>query len=497
MSKIKKTTDTVRFSIGFKINVVFGIIILLFIFFSLYNRKLLNRFSNTYTDQTEIYYSISRLKDDFAYSDMVINEYLKNGNKTNLADFNGISSKLRLDLQAMSLTIKSDEASYLLRSIRNSFDTYYSECCGASFLYNTNDYDYYRRMYYAQNINDYLLRYCDELLELIVVDTMVSNQLLMEQHTKLTYLNLGIIIFIVLLFFVCVVYVNLNITRPLNALLTQAEELSKGNLDVKVPEGKLQSTVSILSKTFNHMAQNIKTMMESIQENIKIEKALLDEQRKNIEYQTLLNQATFLALQSQINPHFLFNTLNSISRMITLKKEEQAIIMINSLSMLLRYSLSDGQIPVTLAQEIMITEEYLRIQSFRFSDRIRSNIRYENNLVNDIILPKFTLQPIVENAIIHGLESKEDGGDIVITAKRRGKYNIIKIGDNGVGISKEKLKGLRDNNLKTTSKSIGLKNTQNRIQIFTSKKDSFRIISKKNKGTVITIKLLAEEGEGV
>ena len=103
------------------------------------------------------------------------------------------------------------------------------------------------------------------------------------------------------------------------------------------------------------------------------------EQRKNEEYEKLLSQARFLALQSQINPHFLFNTLNSINRTVMLGRREQALTMLDSLSVLLRYNLADAQMPALLGEELGITEEYLKIQKMRFSSRLNVDVRHDRS----------------------------------------------------------------------------------------------------------------------
>ena len=145
------------------------------------------------------------------------------------------------------------------------------------------------------------------------------------------------------------------------------------------------------------------------------------EQRKNEEYEKLLSQARFLALQSQINPHFLFNTLNSINRTVMLGRREQALTMLDSLSVLLRYNLADAQMPALLGEELGITEEYLKIQKMRFSSRLNVDVRHDRKLEQAVTLPRFTLQPLVENAVIHGLEPKEEGGNPYSGCQKDGK----------------------------------------------------------------------------
>jgi sensor histidine kinase YesM len=495
MRPIKSLIQLIKFSLGAKLNFILGSIVLLFIVFSIYNHSLLDKFSSEYSNKVNLYNSILELKETFLKADTAINGYLKSGNRTNLAEFNNEANKAKDSIGKLVELMESDEQIYLLQSINNAFETYYSECSNASFLYNSNNYEYYGKMYYAQTINAYLSKYCDELLQLVLEDSVVANEKLSNEQIILTFWNSMGMIALVIFFLICITYINVNVTNPLNALVYQAKEISKGNLEVAVEVKDHQSTIGVLSKTFNTMTWNIKEMMESIREKVKTEKKLLEEQRKNVEYEHLLNQATFLALQTQTNPHFLFNTLNSISRTITLGKSEQAILMIDSLAALLRYSLTDAEIPVFLDEEIDITKEYLSIQRFRFSDRIQAEIKCEEGLEQQLKLPRFTLQPLVENAIIHGLEPKEAGGMIRITVNRQGEYGIIKIVDNGVGIPKDKLAKIYEQQVKNVSKSIGIKNTQQRIEIFTGNKNAFTIKSKEGMGTIVSIclKLMEEK----
>jgi sensor histidine kinase YesM len=208
----------------------------------------------------------------------------------------------------------------------------------------------------------------------------------------------------------------------------------------------------------------------------------------------MLNQATFLALQTQTNPHFLFNTLSSISRSVTLGKKEQTLTMIDALANLLRYSLADAGEPVSLREELTVTREYLKIQTVRFRDRITAEFRVDEDIAAEARLPRFTLQPLVENAIIHGLEPKESGGRLVIAARRRGGRAVLRIFDDGNGIPEDKLRMIRERKSQSLSKRIGIWNTQKRIALFTHSDRCFDIVSRKQGGTLVTIRLPLKEG---
>lgn len=490
MNRMKDLWRYIRFSIGVQINLVLLFVTLSFIAFFVYNQSLLKQFNVRYQEEINQYYTILRLKKGFSECYTLFSEYLKTGNRSTLAEFNNSYKTVSTVVDELHHGAEDEEVRYLLRSIDQSFKAYYSECCSASFLYNTGNLDYFNRLSYSKTIIEYLKQYSDELLQFALELSVQNNQELTVRHSVMTYLNLVMAIIISFMLFVFGIYIHATITKPLNALANQAKELSRGNLEVHVKENLPDNNVGLLSRTFNTMADNIKTMMKSEQEKVHTEKKLLEEQRKNIEYEKLLNEARFIALQTQTNPHFLFNTLNSISRTITLGKEEQALTMIDSLVALLRYNLTDADIPVYLEQEITVVKEYLNIQKLRFTDRLEAALRVDQQLKKKIMLPRFTLQPLVENAIIHGLEHKEEGGKIMIDVKRRGNRAVIRICDNGRGIEKEKLRQIKQRLPGKKSREIGIWNTWQRMHLFTGNPDSLRIRSKPNKGTMIIITLL-------
>lgn len=296
--------------------------------------------------------------------------------------------------------------------------------------------------------------------------------------------------------FILIVFIHIykNITHPLINLVQQAKKVSLGELGERVEVLNNNNSMSLLIHTFNNMVNNISEMMEKLKIKVVVERELVKQQKKNQENLKLLNQAQFLALQSQTNPHFLFNTLNSISRMITLERNEDSLIMIDSLSQLLRYNLSDVSKPVSLRQELDVTIQYIKIQQKRFNRRLEYIIEVPLELQYETVLPKFTLQPLVENAIVHGLEPLKLGGVIKIIAKVESDYIIIEVEDNGAGINDTILEKFnnREEIMYENRKHLGLNNVRSRLEIFTGEKDSLKIVRNVDGGTKIIIKLKAD-----
>ena len=166
------------------------------------------------------------------------------------------------------------------------------------------------------------------------------------------------------------------------------------------------------------------------------------EEMEKLEMAGRLDAMELDLLKSQINPHFLFNTLNVIGGMANLEGAETTEAMIQSLSHLFRYNLKTPEENVSLARELKVVRDYMFIQQKRFGDRITYEIDCQTD-AESVLVPTFTFQPLVENAIIHGLASKEEGGHILIRVKERQSQICIAVADNGRGMDQEALRTLR------------------------------------------------------
>ena len=198
-------------------------------------------------------------------------------------------------------------------------------------------------------------------------------------------------------------------------------------------------------------------------------------------------------LKSQINPHFLFNTLSMIACTAKLEEAETTEKMIISMSSLFRYNLKTSEQIVALKQELDVVQNYIYIQKMRFGSRVA----YETDIRTDagrIRIPAFTMQPIVENAIIHGLSKKEAGGRIIVRAWERENQVVISVADNGLGMDSQRLRELRDGlkGGKTAKVGIGLGNISKRIHNM-YQRGNVQIYSTEGRGTVIQMVIPQDE----
>ena len=261
-----------------------------------------------------------------------------------------------------------------------------------------------------------------------------------------------------------------NITFPIQKLRDSMKRVQKGDFSAAEIEVYSDHEIGCLTRSFNVMTHKIQDLMaQNIQEQ---------EQKRKIELK---------ALQSQINPHFLYNTLDSIIWMAEGKKNEEVVLMTASLARLLRQSISIENELVTIGQEIEYVRSYLTIQKMRYKDKLEFEINVDPRITHAQII-RLVLQPIVENAIYHGLKYKESKGMLKVHGYELGERIIIDITDDGVGMDEETLKHIYDKHkVNYHSNGVGVYNVQQRLVLYYGKEYGIIYHSEKGKGTTATV----------
>ncbi len=265
----------------------------------------------------------------------------------------------------------------------------------------------------------------------------------------------------------------------------------------KIPQYSSQqitATATALFSLSNYILQ--KYVSSVMQEDLaRKQQLLMESEKKQMELAHQLKIAELDALQKQVNPHFIFNVISSASRLISLEETEKAKELLFLFANMLRYTLNNTRTSVSLQQEIDYIIQYLSIHEIRFKGRISFEIITELENPN-ISIPFFSLQPLVENCIEHGLSDLNKGGKIIFTCMQKSSVYIISIEDNGKGMSPEKLKELNDdialNRQHGKQEHIGVYNTYKRLKLFFEDKVTFLIQSKEGEGTKIVITIDTE-----
>ncbi|MDC3418406.1 sensor histidine kinase [Aquibacillus salsiterrae] len=335
----------------------------------------------------------------------------------------------------------------------------------------------------VENMSGYIHEMALELIDRRLTNSQAISSLLNQKIKQTKNMWFMIIIAIILLSILFALWFSNGITQTIQRLTRAAEQISARNYSEKDVVVSRKDELWFLTKTFNEMKKNI---LESVSE-IK-EKARLAQ---------LLKEMELKSLQNQINPHFLFNTLNTISKTSYIEGAERTNDLISSVSALLRYNISNLERETTLKDEVKIVKEYFFIQKTRFGDRVAFIENIDPSCL-DVPIPCLTLQPIIENAFIHGIEDKASGAKIELKIYQERERVLIEVHDNGVGMDKQTIDQLLDTSDEQKvavdkkgsghSTGIGMKNVINRLRLF-QKGSKVTISSTLGKGTTVAISL--------
>ena len=258
-------------------------------------------------------------------------------------------------------------------------------------------------------------------------------------------------------------------TKPVNKLTDAMRDFEDNASDFVFEPIAGAVEVNRLSDSFEHLVKRIQQLMEEV---------------KNEE--TILRKTELKALQAQIDPHFLYNTLDSISWMCEEGRNAEAVHMVNALAKLFRISISRGQELIPIEKEVQHAECYLQIQKYRYKNQFDYEFDVQESC-KEYLCNKITLQPLIENALYHGL-NMIDEGHIKISIREDGDDIILDIEDNGVGMSEEQIAGLFEKE-NSEKRGIGVKNVNDRIKIYFGDRYGITIRSELDVGTCVSIRI--------
>ena len=308
-----------------------------------------------------------------------------------------------------------------------------------------------------------------------VVDCVRVEELLRRSNeAQSIYVLVAIGLMAVALFFSR--FVAKSITLPIQRLCDSMERVKEGDFSVSDIVVDSENEIGSLTKSFNVMTQRIHELMA-----------------QNIREQEAKRKSELKALQSQINPHFLYNTLDSIIWMAEGKKNEEVVLMTASLARLLRQSISNEDELVSIGQEIEYARGYLTIQKMRYKDKLEFWIEVEPSILN-IRLIKLVLQPVIENAIYHGLKYKESRGLLLVKGFMKNGNAVLQVIDDGVGMDQETLDHIYERHkVDYHSNGVGIYNVQKRLQLYYGNEYGIVYESKPGEGTTATITIPGQQ----
>jgi sensor histidine kinase YesM len=397
--------------------------------------------------------------------------------------------KLKLINDQKRLNGEMDNNDITLTNYKNMIDSFLDECDATVGAFQMDDINRYSNHFNEIiKINGFLQESTMALLNNKLTDYQkFYDQMEMQNHY---YKLMSISLFAAAFFLsaLLALWISGGITKPISLLSEAAKQISKGNLageDIKITT---KDELKPLTETFNQMRTNLRQLVTEIKQKSELDK--------------LLKELELKGLQNQINPHFLFNTLNTVSKMAYLEGAEQTSRLIEAVAAILRYNLGEFNQASTLRDELRIVKEYFFIQQTRFGDRIKFVTDIEEECL-DSEMPCLILQPLIENAFMHGVESYEENGVISLHIYRQNNDRIhVEVTDNGAGMddtTKNRLRGfVRGAEIEegaepgkskgsSTSAGIGVKNVVRRLQLFFQRNDIVEIESELNMGTTFRL----------
>ena len=258
--------------------------------------------------------------------------------------------------------------------------------------------------------------------------------------------------------------ISKSITRPLHSLTSAIKSIRHGNLNTEL-EASAEDEVGVLTREFNKMLTNQNNLINR----------LVEEETRQQRYALELTQ-------DQVNAHFLYNTLDNICALAELDRKEELISMVQDLSDFYRGVLSKGETLITIGKEVSILTLYIKILNTRYRNKFSYSIEWDQAL-SDFMCPKLLLQPIVENAIYHGIKLKKQKGHIDICISEQGNCIVFSIEDNGIGMDSKKINKV----LHQGGSNFGVKGTDERVKLYYGKEYGLNISSSPGKGTLVTI----------
>lgn len=327
-----------------------------------------------------------------------------------------------------------------------------------------------------------LYEYIDSYIYGLNIEQFITNS---KNYNELSHafrvfesMSMLVMAVVIILNVMLIVRFTRSMINPLKNLSNLANEVAEGNLEVELTDSEYNDEIGVVTNAFNQMVVSIRQYIEQIKESIEVEQLLKE---KELMMEAHLKDAQLKYLQAQINPHFLFNTLNAGAQLAMMESADRTYEYVQKVATFFRYNVKKGNETVTIREEISLIDNYIYILNVRFS----GDIHYEKNIEEewlDMPMPSMILQPIVENCVNHGIREMAGEGKIWLSVYEMDGVVCISIGDNGKGMTQDMIQKVLSGTYREESKSgdsngIAMDNVIARMQLFTGKEHVMDIFS--------------------
>jgi two-component system, sensor histidine kinase YesM len=403
-----------------------------------------------------------------------------------LSEINAAETRARVMLRQLEIPHEENATQYFLqRGIINGLD-FISEQRALLLEQIPLDASGYSRYYTIDTTFKYLIDYVYvKLLTSAVSQNAVAVDNMQRFVVMIRQLAIFLVLVVSVLYSVAIIFIVRSLVHPIQSIVETAAQITKGNLDTPDLKESGPNEIVFLEQSINSMKASLKERITALDENAKLEKTIHQQELQQIRTKRELERARLLTLQAQINPHFLFNAMNTISRTALLGHTDSTAALINDLANIFRYIL-DQRTTVPLTEELEFISKYLRIQKARFGERLTYEVFCEESLLQ-VLIPPLIIQPFVENAIIHGLEPLEEGGTVLVQISQNKRKISIQVEDSGIGIEENSMLLIENPDPSNTNTHVGMTNVMERIKLYYGSKASMGITRREPNGTIVKL----------
>lgn len=484
------------FSLVSKIVIEVGMIaVLLFAMNMLFYVRINNsmqKMDNVYASNAEL----TELSQVFEKVQDNMYKYLKVKNSQTLLDYYQNEAKYRNELEKLNEDNINDPVKLLERNIRKMSETYLDCTAETVAAKRGRNVEQYKRKYDdATKLYRYIQSSIDELNNLMFQENSSTYAVLRAVMRYLEISNSVIMIIIVAGGMLLLIYATRNMFVPLSNMAETAQLVGQGNFHVKMHDTDAQDELGTVTRAFNTMVENLDLYMARTKASMEKEQQMME---RELLMENHLKEAQLKYLQSQINPHFLFNSLNAGAQLAMMEDAEQTGIFVEKMADFFRYNVKKGQEDATLGEELEAVDNYIYILNVRFAGDIHFSKEVDESLEN-VRMPSMILQPVVENAVNHGIRDIEWEGKIHLTVTGDADYIRISVKDNGKGMTQEQIEGVLSGNRERRneegdSTGIGMNNVISRLELYYEESGLMEINSEgEGKGTEAVIYIPVHE----
>lgn len=468
-------------------------------FYTYYNaRMLMNQMDSLFVSNI----SLNELQSTVTDVQQYLESYLDTNHSDSFRGLVGSKNKLQQLSQKMGEEADYSPNGLLQRDIANMIKNYLETTDNAVLAKRARDINRYTSYYNdANRLYGYIDMYVSKLNNELLKENTQKYHVVAGRIDLVQMINIAIILGVILFNLVFIILITYKTTKPIIKLSQAANEISRGNFDVPQVEFDTDDEISVMASAFNTMASSIKDHIGAIEERALLQSKLKEQELQNLIMKTHLKDAELQALQSQINPHFIFNTLNTGAQIAMMEGADKTCYFIENVANLFRYNLKKLDRAVSLREEIDNIGTYIYILKTRFTDRIQFIEEIQPDMP-DIEMPCMILQPIVENAFIHGIGNMEAGGIISLSVESHTNSVEVTVSDNGAGMNQEKVDKLLGigqkeapsqvgvmESKKGHTTGIGMGNVISRLNLFYGQDNIVTIDSAPGKGTSVRLRI--------